>query len=305
MSFFRKIRKLFGAPNSPVGPEAYADATTLGKAERFDERFREVVSDPINLLIARVPSAGYVDPAGKVTLHNGNRVPLRGPGSYYGNFSDLLVINRGVHEPLEEYCFQQMLANLSDEKPVMLELGSYWAHYSMWLKRERSRAVCHMVEADIANLEAGRENFRANGFEGEFHQGLVGRGGFQVDAFLRDRGLNRLDILHSDIQGFEAEMLEGAAESLAAHRIGRIFISTHSEALHASVEAALKGHGYLVEISSACDSHTTSYDGFILASAPSQRPLMDGWSPLGRLEIALSTPARLLASIAPRLSSAR
>ena len=303
MPLFRKIRKLFSASPSPVGMEAYADATTLGKAERFDERFREVVSDPINLLIARVPAAGYIDPAGKVILHNGNRVPLRGPGSYYGNFSDVLVINRGVHEPLEEYCFQQMLANLSDEKPVMLELGSYWAHYSMWLKKEHSHAICHMVEADTANLEAGRENFRANGFEGQFHQGLVGRGGFQVDAFLRDRGLDRLDILHSDIQGFEAEMLEGAAESLAAHRIDRVFISTHSDALHSSVEATLRSHGYLVEISSACDNHTTSSDGFILASAPGRPLIMGGWTPLGRQEIARATPSQLLASVSSRLPS--
>jgi hypothetical protein len=302
MSIFKKFWKRFAALPSPEKVQ-YADSVSLGKAERFDERFREVVSDPINLLIARVPSAGYIDPAGKVILHNGNRVPLRGPGSYYGNFSDVLVINRGAHEPLEEYCFQQMLANLSAEKPVMLELGSYWAHYSMWLKKERSHAVCHMVEADIANLEAGRENFRANGFEGQFHQGLVGRGGFQVDAFLRESGLDRLDILHSDIQGFEEEMLEGAAESLAAHQVDRVFVSTHSDVLHSSVEAALRSHGYVIEVSSPFDSHTTSCDGFILASAPGQPLLLEGWTPLGRLEIARATPAQLLASVASRLPS--
>lgn len=302
MSILQKFRKLF-ITSASTSKVPFANPASLGKAARFDERCREVISDPVNLLINRVPEAGYVDGAGKVILHNGNRVPLRGPGSYYGEFSDVLVINRGVHEPLEEYCFQQMLANLSDEKPVMLELGSYWAHYSMWLKKEHSHAICHMVEADIANLEAGRENFRANSFEGQFHQGLVGRGGFQVDAFLRDHGLNRLHILHSDIQGFEAEMLEGAAESLAAHRIDRVFISTHSDALHASVEAALRSHGYLVEISSACDSHTTSYDGFILASSPGRPLIMGGWTPLGRQEIARATPSQLLASIASRLPS--
>jgi hypothetical protein len=305
MFLLTRIKELFAAGFSRSAPEPFADPACLGKATRHDERFREVVADPVNLLINRVPEAGYVDGAGKVILHNGNRVPLRGPGSYYGDFSDLLVVNRGVHEPLEEYSFQQMLACQTSSKPVMLELGSYWAHYSMWLKKAYPEAICHLIEADAANLEAGRENFRFNGFVGEFHQAMVGHGGMQVDAFLRARGLDRIDILHSDIQGFEAEMLDGAANSLAEHRIDRLFVSTHSEALHASVESVLRGHGYLVEISSACDRHTTSYDGFILASAPSQRLLMDGWSPLGRLEIAHSTPARLLASIAPRLSSAR
>jgi hypothetical protein len=305
MSILTRITERFAERVFQRAAMPFADPASLGKALRFDERFREVVADPVNLLINRVPEAGYVDGAGKVILHNGNRVPLRGLGSYYGRFSDLLVINRGVHEPLEEYCFQQLLNGLTMSNPVMLELGSYWAHYSMWLKKAYPRATCHLVEADVANLEAGRENFRANSFEGEFHQGMVGRAGMQVDAFLREHGLDRLDILHSDIQGFEAEMLEGAEKSLAGHRIDRLFVSTHSEALHASVEAVLRGHGYSVEISSACDRHTTSCDGFILASAPGQQLLMEGWSPLGRLEIAHATPARLLASIAPRLSSAR
>jgi len=45
----------------------------------------------------------------KVILHNGIRVPVGGELACYGEFSDILVINRGVHEPLEEYCFQELL----------------------------------------------------------------------------------------------------------------------------------------------------------------------------------------------------
>lgn len=299
MSLTKKIRRLFSAKTPPpVVP--HASLESLGKATLVVERYREIVSDPVNLLIARVPEAGYVDAAGKVVLHNGVRVPLRGAGSYYGDFSDILIINRGVHEPVEEYCFQQLLAGLTSARPVMLELGSYWAHYSMWLKQAHPQATCHMVEADAANLEAGRENFRANGFTGEFHRGMVGRGGFQVDAFLRAQGLDRLDILHADIQGFEAEMLEGAAEALAAHRIDRVFVSTHSEALHASVESVLRSHGYHIEVTSDFERHTTSCDGFVFASAPGQPRLTDGWTPLGRVEIARAKPAQLIASVASR-----
>lgn len=274
---------------------------TLGKAARFDERFREVVADPVNLLIHRVPEAGYVDDQGKVILHNGNRVPLRGPGSYYGDFSDLLIINRGVHEPLEEYCFQELLSSLRSEKPVMIELGSYWAHYSMWFKKAYPLSICHMVESDDINLRAGRENFRANGFSGEFHQGLVGREGLQIDHFLWELKLDRIDILHVDIQGFEGEMLEGAKATLAEHRISRIFISTHSEDLHMLVLDTLRSHGYLIEVSSPFEKHTTSFDGFILASAPHECPLFSGWSPLGRLEILQAKPKQILDSITTRI----
>ena len=49
-------------------------------SEDFLGRFREIVSDPINLLIERVPDAGVVE-GGLVQLHNGNRVPFSGQGA--------------------------------------------------------------------------------------------------------------------------------------------------------------------------------------------------------------------------------
>lgn len=45
-------------------------------------------------------------------LHNGLKVPFAGNDSYYGGFSSILVMNRGVHEPLEEFVFQQVLKRL-------------------------------------------------------------------------------------------------------------------------------------------------------------------------------------------------
>ncbi len=279
----------------------FANPKTLEKASRFDERFREIIADPVNLLINRVPEAGFVDAEGMVVLHNGNRVPLHGPTSYYGNFSDILIINRGVHEPLEEYCFQEVLATLRGQSPVMLELGSYWAHYSMWFKKLFPHSVCHMVESDEVNLQSGRENFKTNGFKGEFHKGLIGRNGLQVDNFIREQKLERVDILHVDIQGFEGEMLEGAKATLAEHRVARIFISTHSENLHQLVASSLRSFGYRIEVSSPFDNHTTSCDGFILASAPNEKPLFDEWNPLGRIEILHSSPKQLLSSITLKL----
>jgi hypothetical protein len=48
-------------------------------------RFREVISDPLNLPIERVPIAGVVRD-NEVFLHNGNRVPTVGDDAYYGGF---------------------------------------------------------------------------------------------------------------------------------------------------------------------------------------------------------------------------
>jgi hypothetical protein len=125
------------------------------KAGRSDilGRFREIVSDPINVLIERVPQAGFVED-NLVCLHNGNRVPYSGHDAYYQRFSDILVINRGVHEPVEEFAFQECLKALPP-CPSMRELGAYWAHYSTWLKKIRPNATVTMVEPDPANLSVG------------------------------------------------------------------------------------------------------------------------------------------------------
>ena len=283
----RRLESLLADP-SRLPPKAQADD--------FAGRFREIVSDPLNLLIERVPLAGVVE-NGAVWLHNGNRVPLAGPGAYFGDFSQILVINRGVHEPLEEFIFQTLLRTLP-EAPTMLELGAYWAHYSMWLKRARPMANAIMVEPLPEHLQAGTENFARNGFAGEFIGQFVGPGQFEVDAFLASRPGLRLDVLHADIDRNEVTMLAGARSSLANHRIGRLFISTHSQQLHAETAAILRAADYRIEVSSDFDGESTSFDGFLFASSPDVPPLFPsrkgGFGCLGRLEITAAGPRALL-----------
>jgi hypothetical protein len=275
----------------------YADAGRLEKAGAFIERFREIVSDPVNVLISRVPEAGYVDEKNCVILHNGNRVPIKGRFSYYEDFSDVLIINRGVHEPLEEYCFQSMLSRLRTDTPTMLELGAYWSHYSMWLKKVCPQGTCFMVEPDRHNLECGKHNFGINGYSGEFINATVGKSGFQLDAFVSQRGIAELHVLHSDIQGYELEMLQGGKTFLSENRARYVFVSTHSESLHDSVIEQLRSYSYRIEVSSGFDTHTTSSDGFVLATSPHIDPLFDSFLPLGRLDIAKASPDRLVEAI--------
>jgi hypothetical protein len=265
------------------------------EADNFVGRFREVISDPLNLLIKRHPFAGYVG-NGAVVLHNGHKVGLTGPLSYYGEFSQILILNRGVHEPLEEFVFQTLLEALP-EAPVMIELGAYWAHYSMWLKQKRPQALVHMVEPEAANIAVGQHNFKVNGYEGQFIQAFVGEGHFTVDGFVAAQGLSHINILHSDIQGFELEMLDGAADSFARRLVDYAMISTHSQELHAAVIQRLRDSGFRIEVDSDFDHHTTSYDGFVFASRNDLPPVLPGFAPLGREEIARSTPTDLLKAL--------
>jgi hypothetical protein len=264
-------------------------------ANDFLGRFREVISDPLNLLIERVPQAGYVE-GDQVFLHNGLRVPVAGPGAYYGPFSQLLVLNRGVHEPLEEFVFQEVLKRMP-EAPAMVELGAYWGHYSMWLLKARPKGSVVLVEPDAACLKAGQDNFVRNGFKGEFIQAFVGTGKFEVDDFFRNRKIRQLDILHTDIQGYEVEMLRGAAHVLERRRVNYHFISTHSQAIHREVVGRLTQAGYRVEIASDFDDQTTSFDGFVFASSPEVEAVFSGIAVLGRDEIAKRRPAEILQSL--------
>lgn len=258
-------------------------------------RFREVISDPLNLLIERVPLAGTVRD-NEVYLLNGNRVPISGSDAYYGDFSHLLIVNRGVHEPLEEFVFQELLKHLP-EAPRMIELGAYWAHYSMWLKKVRPKAQNIMVEQDPNCLATGRNNFARNGFTGEFIQAAVAPGAWQVDEFLRSRELHHIDILHADIQGLELEMMDGARDALRNARINYLFIATHSQPTHHQIVGQLKEFGYRIEVASDFDYETTAYDGLVFASSPRADPLFTGFNALGRAALATSRPEDVLQTL--------
>ena len=184
----------------------------------------------------------------------------------------------------------------------MIELGAYWGHYSMWLKQVKPGARTILVEPHAHRVETGRKNFAVNGYEGEFMQAYVGTGRwsepgvprFVVDDYLKDTGLEHLDILHADIQGTELQMLDGAVESLAARRIGYLFVSTHSNDIHYAVRDRLAEAGYRIEASSDYDAETTAGDGLVLASSPLRPPVLQNYEPMGRLALLQQQDPRAL-----------
>jgi hypothetical protein len=246
-------------------------------------RFREIISDPLNLLIERVPEAGYMQD-GIVTLHNGVKVPFSGAQAYYEGFSSIFIFNRGVHEPLEEFVFQRLLAKLPVDS-LMIELGAYWGHYSMWFKKTIPSGRVVLVEPDSNNLKVGKANFLSNGLEGYFINSFVGHGHFGVDKFLETQNIQKLHLLHSDIQGYELEMLDGAAGLLREEKLDYVFISTHTQNLHEEVIDRLGNYNYRVEVASGYDGETTSFDGLVFASSKRLEPVFEDFKPMGRLEI--------------------
>ncbi len=247
------------------------DDLSVEERETWKQRIDLVVRDNHNQLIPRCSNAGTFRRRGLI-MHNGQVVC---PLSYYGTLIlQMLVKNRGVHEPEEEYVFSHVLPHVS-KSGTMLELGSYWAFYSMWFLQHSPNRVAFMVEPDPDNLAAGMKNFALNGLKGEFVQAFVGSSSsldgntrtICVDQFLEERQIRSLDILHCDIQGFECEMIEGAKELLSRHAASCVFISTHSNELHLRCRQRLTELGYLIIRDTDLDN-TSSFDGLLFACTP-------------------------------------
>jgi len=222
-------------------------------------RFKDIISDPNNLYINRVENAGVIE--GKtITLHNGIKVSAE----YYGNFIEILKHNLGVHEPSEERAFQKVLSKLK-KGSTMIELGSYWSMYSIWFMKTIEDSISYCIEPDARNMRVGIKNFELNGLKPNFIQGKISKNDFNPLNFFVKNNLENIDILHSDIQGYEIEMLEMIQPYLSEKKIKYLFISTHSNPLHYGCISFLKENDYKILCSCDFDNESFQYDGFILA----------------------------------------
>lgn len=92
--------------NDPKFSDYFIDKSINNvKGLSIPDRFVDIVSDPSNLLIPRVMNAGKVE-NNVIILHNGIKVYNN---CYYSEFSNILKINGGCHEPAEERMFMEVL----------------------------------------------------------------------------------------------------------------------------------------------------------------------------------------------------
>jgi FkbM family methyltransferase len=217
-----------------------------------DERRRIAVTVAVRDTdaIPKMPQAGEVTERDGVpvqVMHNG--VVVR-EGCYHGAWmTEIIRQLQGHHEPQEELAFHTVLQRLvSDTKePTMVELGSFWAYYSLWAKQAIPATRLVLVEPDSANLEVGGQNLELNGFaasamiqasvgakhdattrmrwesDGRLHTTRE----VSIDGLMQECGLERIDLLLCDVQGAEVEALRGAANALAQRRVRFLVISTH------------------------------------------------------------------------------
>jgi hypothetical protein len=247
--------------------------------QTFDwgNRVRDALASPDNTYIPRVSSAGKIED-GQLIMHNGLRVHEL---SYDGEGPrDLMKQNGGVHEPQEERLFMEVIKSLPPGS-TMLELGSYWAFYSMWFYREVPNARCFCVEPASRNIQMGKDNFALNFgpqprviFEQAFAGSVDSHVGatlttptVSVDGFLAKHQITRLAILHADTQGHELEVLLGAQASLSCKSIDYVFLSTHANELHRKCLHELRKMEYRI-LADIDLLETFSFDGLIVGQNP-------------------------------------
>jgi FkbM family methyltransferase len=201
-------------------------------------------------VIAKVPDAGTVTERDGIrvqVMHNG--VVVR-EGCYHGAWmTEIIRQLEGHHEPQEELAFHKVLERLTADtpSPTMIELGSFWAYYSLWAKHAIPATRVILVEPDLGNLEVGLQNMKLNRVEasaalhaaiGSRHDASVsmiwesdGRRHktrqVSVDGLIDELGIKQIDLLLCDVQGAEVDALRGAANALAAGRVRFLVISTH------------------------------------------------------------------------------
>jgi hypothetical protein len=231
------------------------------KGITFEDRFIDIISDPNNIFIKRCENAGTTENE-CVILHNGIKVVKNG---YYGSFSKILVLNKGCHEPAEERMFELILQDIP-ENGTMIELGSYWAFYTIWFHKVIKQARNYCIEPELQNLNLGKQNCLLNNVTNvDFTQGFVGKNNISISNFVLEKKIDYIDILHSDIQGYELEMLQDITNLLVQNKIKYLFISTHSDNIHYKCIQLLQENKYRIIASADFETETFCYDGIIVA----------------------------------------
>ncbi len=179
-------------------------------------------------------------------MHNGLYVKA---GGYHGEWMQKIIEKlKGHHEPQEEKLFYEILKYL-DKSPVILELGSFWSYYSLWLLKEFPNAKSFCCEPDPVNMKVGKANATVNGLSGriKFINAAAGETDKEiidfnldsdpskkikakvrtVDSLAEEFKIKKIDILHMDVQGVELSALQGSLKMIKDKKVRFVFVSTH------------------------------------------------------------------------------
>jgi FkbM family methyltransferase len=241
--------------------------------------------------IPKVPEAGTVigDEFGSYqVMHNGIKVIQSG---YYGAWMCKLIQDlRGHHEPQEEKVFHE-IAKIASQDGLMIELGCYWAYYSLWFLKDHPKRKAIGLEPDVTHMAIAQKNATLNKLEQQFSvlHGLSSQTseasvvietesgehltlrGYTLEDLLRLSKRPVVEIAHCDAQGAESHVIDQVIALGAQQRLRFCIISTHAYEItgdpltHQTCLEKLRASG--AHIIAEHDVHeSVSGDGLIAAS---------------------------------------
>lgn len=202
----------------------------------------------------------------------------------------LVELTRGAPEPQEIVPYLEALDALPADA-VIAELGAGWAFYSIIAGRRLPRARLIAVEANPRLLEIARANLALNGLQDRARllhaaawdvdgdqlafrdagygsyvhaRGEYGVPSVSVDGLMKSSGVERIHLLHLDVQGAETRVLDGAAGALRDRAIDYAFIGTHGNDLHEQCRRRLEAAGFQTIVSLNLDE-SASGDGVLVS----------------------------------------
>lgn len=181
----------------------------------------------------------------------------------------------------EYQLFDEVLEKISNKKnPTMVEIGCWWAFWSLCFRKKYPEGKNILIELGKRHLSIGINNFKLNQFSethywGGFFLGdsntyfdvesnynfpklpneyfddsLIGKmTGPEldfIDVYSIEK-LDKIDLLHMDIQGSELPLLEDISknyEFLLKDKIENIVVATHSTDIHEKLSQIFLNHGF-------------------------------------------------------------
>ena len=248
-----------------------------------------------SLDIPKVEGAGDIFEDGDISyqlMHNGLKVVKDG---YYGAWmSELINQLKGHHEPQEEKVFDEICKKTSTDG-LMLEIGCFWAYYSLWYLKDNPNRSAVGLEPDTLHMQIGQKNALLNRMDKQINilngvasetpkdsvkittetgEDLVLKG-YTIKDLMNYANKDVVEIVHCDAQGAETFIVDQIIELGKNQMLRFCIISTHSYEItgdpltHQKCLAKINEAG--AHIIAEHDVHESySGDGLIAASFSSQ-----------------------------------
>jgi FkbM family methyltransferase len=231
-------------------------------------------------------------------IENGKQYLWNGCVTVFPHGNDIVhkiwELTFGAPEPDEILLFLRVARKLPDDL-TMIEVGAGNGFYSIIMGKEKPNSKLILIEANPRLYAVTEKNMELNDFReralvihaaaAESSGKTVGvydasygsyirsdGGDFQVrsialDDLIKEKALEKVHLVHIDVQGAEELVLEGMHRILSDKRVDFVFIGTHSVELHNACENTLNGYGYKT-VFSKDKTQCIGFDGIIICARP-------------------------------------